>query len=53
MNKNQNCKDTFEFLSYDHESILDGNKIREYIEHKIVVNEDILDISGDENKIYQ
>ena len=38
---------------YYHESILDEKKKSEYIEHKIFVDEGILEINGDENNTYE
>ena len=46
-------QDPFEFSLSDHESILDENKKREYIEHKIILYEEILEISDDEIQSYQ
>ena len=46
-------QDPFEFSLSDHESILDENKKREYIEHKIILYEEILEISDDKNYSYQ
>ena len=40
----------FEFSFRDHELILNENKIRKDIEHKIIVDEEISEISGDENQ---
>ena len=42
-------QEPFELSFSDQESILDGKKIRYNIEHKIIVDEALLEISDDEN----
>ena len=46
-------QDPFELLLSDHESILDERKRRNDIEHQIILDKGLLEISDDKNSSYQ